>query len=152
MVEDNTTQPTETTQGTTEEQEDEVIIDLPAENAESFEAFAVSEKERVLQVLGFRVPDMHKYDQSAIYTTETSESETTDSDRYSDSKVTSSLKYVEQYIGRIPPSARRNMLSAMVESIREDLEKKTLETPPVSPKEQSKLIQTTLVLSPMNKQ
>lgn len=47
MVEENTTPPTESTQGVAEEQQDEVMMDLPAENAESFEAFAVSETARI---------------------------------------------------------------------------------------------------------
>ena len=76
MVEENTTPQTETTQGVAEEQQDEVIMDLPAENAECFESFAVSEKARIRLVLEFRVPDTHEYDESAIYTTESSESKT----------------------------------------------------------------------------
>ena len=47
MVEENTTPATETTQAVAKEQEDEGMMDLPAENAESFEAFAVSETARI---------------------------------------------------------------------------------------------------------
>ena len=92
MVEENTTPPTESTQSVAEEQEDEGMMDLPAENAESFEAFAISETARIWLVLEFGVADTHEYDQNSIYTTESSESKTIHFDRDSDSTVKRRLK------------------------------------------------------------
>ena len=118
----------------------------------SFETFSEREKHRVLQVLGFRITLKQKpYALGPKDITSCSDGNDSESDDCLEFKEICRLKSVEQYVNGIPTGVQRTILSGMVESIREELERKADVLHPASAKRSSNMIQTTLVLSPVNK-
>ena len=144
-----------TTETRESESEDEVVIEVPDENAKAFEDFSSGEKDHVLQILGFQKPEgssvsyqLRERKRRSLDEEEASES--SNQSEPSDEKIHQGLIWLEKFVKKLPESARRDLYSRMVSSLQSDLQKKS-DIITTHEKESPNLIQTTLVLSPVKK-